>query len=102
MRLGVAVHEGHVVEPLGRAEPTGAFDALRREIDAHDVPWCGGAGCVTRGSPGAAADVEHLVTAADCGGGAQAGVVRAQLGLVLLSGTGPLIAGVHVRTAGPV
>ncbi len=88
MRLRVAAHERHVVEPLGRAELAGAFEALLGDVDAQHAAGCGDAGGVTRRPPGPAADVEHMLAAADGSGGAQLGVVRAQLGLVQLGAAG--------------
>ena len=83
VHLGVAVLVCHVVELLGDGEPAGVLEHRRGDVDAEHAPGRRGAGGVARRLPGAAADVENVVTGGDAGSGAKSLVVSAELGVVV-------------------
>ena len=82
MHLGVAQLVADVVEPFGRRQLTGALEHALGHVDADDSARRRGARRLASRQPGAAADVEYLVTGADPVGGAKVLVVSAQLGVV--------------------
>lgn len=69
--------EKHVAQPFLLAELTGQLDRLRRKVHPQGAPACSGAGGLTGGLAGAAADVEHAISGCHPGRRAEALVVRA-------------------------
>lgn len=83
VNLCIAVLEACVVQPFGCSKRASPHDHRLRDVDSQGAAGRSEARSLARRLTGSAADVEHMLGAADGAGPEQGPIVRLQFGFVI-------------------